>query len=127
MLVITGDILLMMKTSAPRLKTFSATYPLMPLTNVTTAMTAATPITTPSSVKAERSLFAQSDCKAIRMASRKFIGWPVLRCSRERVRFKSSKGDHNEGQPRRQFHTPATADLEGCHRYCVWSCILRTC
>src|SRR5438093_3468262 len=98
MLVITGDILLMMKTSAPRLKTFSATYPLMPLTNVTTAMTAATPITTPSSVKAERSLFAQSDCKAIRMASRKFIGWPVLRCSRERVRFKSSKGDHNEGQ-----------------------------
>src|SRR5436309_12287093 len=73
MLVITGDILLMMKTSAPRLKTFSATYPLMPLTNVTTAMTAATPITTPRSVKAERSLFAQSDCRAMRMASRKFI------------------------------------------------------
>src|SRR5579862_1919596 len=45
----------------------------MPLTNVTTAMTAATPITTPSSVNAERSLFAQSDCSASRMASVIFI------------------------------------------------------
>ena len=37
---------------------------------LTTAITAATPITTPSKVKAERSLFAQSDRSAMRMASR---------------------------------------------------------
>ena len=36
-------------------------------------MTAAIPITTPSRVKAERSLFAHSDWNAIRMASTKFM------------------------------------------------------
>ncbi len=41
----------------------------MPATNVTTAITAATPITTPSRVSTERSLFAHSDCSAMRMAS----------------------------------------------------------
>src|SRR5271168_3057274 len=61
--------LLMMNTSAPRLKIFSATYPLMPLMNVTTAMTDAMPITTPSNVSTERNLFAHNDCRAIRMAS----------------------------------------------------------
>src|SRR5215475_2117721 len=45
----------------------------MPLTKVTTAITAATPMTTPISVRAERSLFAQSDWRAIRMASEIFI------------------------------------------------------
>src|ERR1700674_6131202 len=46
----------------------------MPLTNVTTAITAATPITTPSKVSAERSLFAHNDRNAILMASVTFIG-----------------------------------------------------
>src|SRR5271167_1171751 len=41
----------------------------MPLTKVTTAMTAATPMTTPSRVSTERSLFAQRDSKAMWMAS----------------------------------------------------------
>src|SRR5580700_339946 len=41
----------------------------MPETNVTTAITAATPITTPSSVSTERSLLTHNDCSAIRMAS----------------------------------------------------------
>src|SRR5229473_7587112 len=45
----------------------------MPLTNVTTAITAATPITTPSMVSAERSLFAHNDRNAILMASVIFI------------------------------------------------------
>src|SRR5215469_1311027 len=42
----------------------------MPLTKVTTAITAATPMTTPSRVRIERSLFAHSDSRATRMASR---------------------------------------------------------
>src|SRR6266446_5933396 len=45
----------------------------MPLTNVTTAITAATPITTPSRVSAERSLFAHNDRNAILMASVMFM------------------------------------------------------
>src|SRR5581483_12186829 len=45
----------------------------MPETNVTTAMTAPTPMTTPSNVSTERSLFAQSDCSATRMASLMFM------------------------------------------------------
>src|SRR5205814_3740527 len=77
MLVMTGVTLLTMKTSAPRLKIFSATYPLMPLTNVTTAMTAATPMTTPSKVRADLNLFAHSDCRAMRMASAMFIRYQV--------------------------------------------------
>src|SRR5580692_7023316 len=36
-------------------------------------MTAATPITTPSSVSTERSLFTHKDCSAIRMASAMFM------------------------------------------------------
>jgi len=74
MLVMTFFCLFTMNTSAPRLNTFSATYPLMPLTNVTTAITEETPITTPSKVSTERSLFAHSDCRAMRMASEMFIG-----------------------------------------------------
>ena len=73
MLVITFGAFERMKTSAPRLNIFSATYPLMPLTKVTTAITAATPITTPSRVSRERSLFAHSDCRAMRMASTVFM------------------------------------------------------
>jgi hypothetical protein len=46
----------------------------MPETNVTTAITAATPITTPSSVSTERSLFAHSERSAMRMDSAMFIG-----------------------------------------------------
>src|ERR1700686_502882 len=45
----------------------------MPLTNVTTAITAATPITTPSRVSAERSLFAHNDRNAILIASVMFM------------------------------------------------------
>src|SRR6516164_2903293 len=41
----------------------------MPFTKVTTAMTADTPITTPSSVSTDRSLLAHRDSRAIRMAS----------------------------------------------------------
>src|SRR5271167_3259004 len=73
MLVTAGETLNMMNTSAPRLKIFSATYPLMPLTNVTTAITAATPMTTPSKVSAERSLFAHNDRNAILIASEMFM------------------------------------------------------
>src|SRR5258708_19899555 len=45
----------------------------MPATNVTTTITAATLITTPSKVSAERNLLPHSDCRAIRMASRKVM------------------------------------------------------
>src|ERR1700690_3199242 len=41
----------------------------MPPTKVTTAITAATPMTTPRSVSTDLSLLAQSDCNAILMAS----------------------------------------------------------
>lgn len=40
-----------------------------PLTSVTTAITLATPMTTPSSVSTERILLAQSDCNASFSAS----------------------------------------------------------
>src|SRR5258708_30354203 len=46
----------------------------MPLTKVTTAITAATPMTTPSKVSAERSLSAHNDRNAILIASVMFIG-----------------------------------------------------
>src|SRR5579862_351036 len=46
----------------------------MPLTKVTTAITAATPMTTPSRVSAERSLFAHNERNAILMASVTFMG-----------------------------------------------------
>src|SRR5579872_3689451 len=45
----------------------------MPLTKVTTAITAATPITTPSRVSTERSLLAHKDSRAMRMASVGFM------------------------------------------------------
>src|SRR5450432_1595792 len=45
----------------------------MPATNVTTTMTAATLMTTPSSVRAERSLLPHSDWSAIRIASRRVM------------------------------------------------------
>src|SRR5580704_9782877 len=73
-LVAAGETLKTINTSAPRLKILVATYPLMPLTKVTTAITAATPITTPSSVSTERSLFAHSDRNAILIASEIFMG-----------------------------------------------------
>src|SRR5208282_385999 len=73
MLVTAGEFLNTMNTSAPRLKIFVATYPLIPFTNVTTAITAATPITTPSKVSAERSLFAHNDRNAILIASVMFM------------------------------------------------------
>src|SRR5580704_9032841 len=46
----------------------------MPETNVTTAITEAMPITTPSRVSTERSLLAHSERSAIRMASAMFMG-----------------------------------------------------
>src|SRR5262252_10217289 len=60
-------------TSAPRLKTFVATYWFAPLIKLTTAITAATPMTTPSSVSTLRSLCAQRLEVAIATASEKFI------------------------------------------------------
>src|SRR5580704_1085615 len=64
----------MVKTSAPYLENLVVTYVFAPLTSVTTAITLVTPMTTPSSVNTERSLFAQSDCSAILTASLNSIG-----------------------------------------------------
>ena len=61
------------KTSAPRLKTFVATYWFAPLMRLTTAITAATPITTPRSVSTLRSLCAHKLDVAIATASERFI------------------------------------------------------
>ena len=51
----------------------------MPLTNVTTAITAATPITTPSSVSTDLSLLAHSESRAIRIASVIFMQSKFIR------------------------------------------------
>src|SRR6266853_5587280 len=61
------------KTSAPRRKTRVATYWFAPLIRLTTAMTAATPITTPKSVNTLRNLCAHKLDVAIFTASEKFI------------------------------------------------------
>src|SRR6266446_9376593 len=61
------------KTSAPRLKTFVATNWFAPLMRPTTAITAATPITTPRSVSTLRSLWAHKLDVAIATASERFI------------------------------------------------------
>ena len=57
-------ILVTVKTSAPYLENFWITNIFAPFTSVTTAITLATPITTPSSVSTVRILFAHSDCTA---------------------------------------------------------------
>src|SRR2546425_7849494 len=62
-----------LKTSAPRLKTFVATYWFAPLIRLTTAITEVTPMTTPSSVRTLRSLWAQRLAVAISTASARFI------------------------------------------------------
>src|SRR3954447_25420945 len=87
--VITLEALFTMKTSAPRLKIFSATYPLIPFTNVTTAISADTAMTTPSSVRTERSLFAHRDCRAMRIASDVFINPAINVCLFESSRAAS--------------------------------------
>src|SRR5216683_2512140 len=61
------------KTSAPRRKTRVATYWLAPLMRLTTVITAATPITTPMSVRTLRSLCAQRLEAEMATASDKFI------------------------------------------------------
>src|SRR5436853_3329727 len=61
------------KTSAPRRKTRVATYWLAPLMRLTTAITAATPMTTPISVRTLRSLCAQRLEAEMATASDKFI------------------------------------------------------
>src|SRR5437667_8923111 len=61
------------KTSAPRLKTFVATYWFAPLIRLTTAITEVTLMTTPSSVRTLRSLWAQRLAVAISTASARFI------------------------------------------------------
>src|SRR5260370_12140568 len=61
------------KTSAPRRKTRVATYWFAPLIRLTTAMTAATPLTTPISVSTLRSLCAQRLEAEMATASDKFI------------------------------------------------------
>src|SRR5690242_1933354 len=60
-------------TSAPSRKTRVATYWFAPLIRLTTAMTAATPITTPISVRTLRSLCAQRLEAEIATASDRFI------------------------------------------------------
>src|SRR5215471_645824 len=73
------------KTSAPRRKTRVATYWFAPLIKLTTAITAATPMTTPSSVSTLRSLCAQRLEVAIATASEKFIvdGRAMVRSGRD--------------------------------------------
>jgi len=61
-------------TSAPYRVNFVVTYVLAPFTSVTTAITLATPIMTPSSVSTVRSLFCHSDCNASLIASLNSIG-----------------------------------------------------
>src|SRR6267378_5811367 len=61
------------KTSAPGRKTRVATYWFAPLIRLTTAITAATPMTTPMSVKTLRSLCAHRLEAEIATASDKFI------------------------------------------------------
>src|SRR6266849_9793930 len=61
------------KTSAPRRKTRVATYWFAPLIRLTTAITAATPMTTPMSVRTLRSLCAQRLEAEMATASDKFI------------------------------------------------------
>src|SRR6266404_451340 len=61
------------KTSAPNRKTRVATYWFAPLIRLTTAMTAATPMTTPISVSTLRSLCAQRLEAEIATASDKFM------------------------------------------------------
>src|SRR3984893_7376442 len=69
------------KTSAPKRKTFVATYWFAPLIRLTTVMTAATPITTPISVSTLRSLCAQRLDAEITTASERFM----VRCDRKAV------------------------------------------
>src|SRR6266568_6061273 len=61
------------KTSAPRRKTRVATYWFAPLMRLTTAITAATPMTTPISVRMLRSLCAHRLEAEMATASDKFI------------------------------------------------------
>src|SRR5580698_1808123 len=61
-------------TSAPYRVNLSVTYVFAPFTSVTTAITLATPIITPSSVSTVRSLFCHSDCNASLIASLNSIG-----------------------------------------------------
>src|SRR5436853_6129886 len=61
------------KTSAPRRKTRVATYWFAPLMRLTTAITAATPMTTPMSVRTLRSLCAHRLEAEMATASEKFI------------------------------------------------------
>src|SRR6266478_8797150 len=61
------------KTSAPRRKTRVATYWFAPLIRLTTAITAATPMTTPMSVRTLRNLCAQRLEAEMATASDKFI------------------------------------------------------
>src|ERR1700736_669813 len=62
------------KTSAPRLNTLVATYLFAPLIKLTTAITEATPMTTPMSVSTLRSLCAHKLLVAMTTDSEKFIG-----------------------------------------------------
>src|ERR1700692_2580702 len=99
-LVSTGENLDMMNTSAPRLKILPATYPSIPATKVTTAITAATPITIARVDSTERSLFAHSDCKAIRMASAMFMN--------SEFGFRSGNSSVKLSLPAEPSHNPET-------------------
>ena len=80
----TGFMRWMVRVSEPWLAIFLTTNILAPLERVTTAMTEATPMTTPSMVRMVRILFAQSDCSATRIASVNCISG-VFPCSRAAV------------------------------------------
>ena len=80
------------KTSAPYLENLVVTYVFAPFTSVTTAITLVTPMTTPSSVSTERSLFAHSDCSAIFTASLNSIALSSLDCLETTSRRPAKRG-----------------------------------
>src|ERR1035441_7607027 len=80
----------------------------MPLTNVTTAITAATPITTPSKVSAERSLFAHRS-EDVRAQMEDFFGHVAIDAVDERDHGNHrGNSDHHAEQGKRgaQFVRP---------------------
>src|SRR6516164_5023552 len=100
-------------TSAPRLNTFVATYSLAPLIRLTTAITAATPMTTPMSVSTLRSLCAHRLAAAIDTASPQckvrpcFMRLPSVSCSTRTIRPEG----HQDYLPKRNLDRPLEASL----------------
>src|SRR6185312_814345 len=70
-------ILVMVTTLAPKVLILVVTKRRAPLVRVTTIMSEATAITTPITVRIERSLFAQRDCSATLKASENCMADPI--------------------------------------------------